>query len=83
MKNITIALMITAVLLFTACGGGGGGGDTDNKNISVDMQKNTLYAMKAGEVIVKTQKDTVIELETDIKTGVTTAKLIKGGAKIE
>lgn len=95
MRNITMILVGSLALFFTACGGGnndrsGNTGTIDNESPNTHgeptgktMQKDTPYYMQAGITIVKTQDDTIIELETDIESGMTTAKLLEGGAKIE
>lgn len=57
--------------------------NTDDEDTGEIMQMNTSYSMQAGKTIVRTQDETIIELETDIETGTSIAKLIKGGAKIE
>ena len=79
MKYIKLAIAMTTVFLsLTACGGGGNGGG----NGATMMTRGTPYTLKKGQNIVKTTEDTVLVLETDIQTGVTTATLQKGSAEI-
>jgi len=77
MKKRLIYIGTTIVALFglSAC-------DHTNPK-SKDMEQGKDYKMTAGDKIVRTQKPTTIKLETDIKSGETTATLISGGAKIE
>ena len=82
MKSIKTISMTATALLFVACGGGGGD-NNDSVDTATVMQKHTPYTMQAGKTITRTEVNTIIELETDISTGKTTATLMEGGAKIE
>jgi len=82
MRNkYTLILVAVTTLIFTACGGG-----TDSTSSSVgstSMKRGTAYKVNAGDSIVKSSDPTVVVIETDIKTGVTTATLQSGSATIE
>ena len=76
MKHLQTTLIVSSTLLFAAC-------VNDKDDTIQTMQKNTSYAIQSDKNITRTQPNTIIELETDISTGNTTATLMEGGAKIE
>ena len=76
MKYLQTTLIVASTLIFVACGG-------DKNDTIQTMQTNTSYAIQSDKNITRTQPNTIIELETDISTGETTATLVEGGAKIE
>jgi hypothetical protein len=54
---------------------------TESKRISMIIGKS--YVMQKGQTIIKESKTAQIHLETEYKTGKTTAMLLKGKARIE
>lgn len=74
MKIFKLLILLLVTLIITACGSG---------NTTDTMIPGKPYIMNEGEVIVKGSNETVVVLETDIETGVTTATLQSGSASIE
>lgn len=96
MRNRYRLILVTiATLMLTACGGGGGGGGTstpttetaDNSGTPTQPSNTVMavgeaYTIKQGDAIIKQSDPTVVVIETDIDTGVTTATLQSGSATI-
>lgn len=78
MKSIQMTIMIIVVIFLASCDEEG-----NTSDVSIEMKKNTSYVMSKRQVIVRTSNPTVVELETNISTGVTTAMLKSGSANIE
>ena len=89
MKKIKITILCVLIIFFNSCGGGGGsssGGNisSNGKNSStIQMQRGKAYEVQDGKTVVKKSDDAKIEIETDLKTGITTVTLLQGKAVIE
>jgi len=88
-KNLTYLTLLSSSFLLIACGGATSDNkSTENKAVlgvtktTTIMQKNILYTMAKGKSIVPISSTPNIVLYTNVETGKTTAKLLKGEAKI-
>jgi hypothetical protein len=82
MKIYLKYLFIGSLIFFNACGGGSNDNQTSTQEIKTPMQVGTLYTMKKGQRVEKESDYTVIVLETDINSGITTVQLDSGSAAI-
>ena len=90
-KNLLYMAGLSMTLLFTACGGGGSSTveetsddlmTTTSMN-DISMKIAEVYTMNEGDSIVKVSTAPIIELDTNLSTGKTTATLVEGEAKIK
>jgi hypothetical protein len=78
-------------LLFTACGGGGSSTVDESSDdlmtttrvSDISMKIDEVYTMNKGDSIIKVSSTPIIELDTNITSGKTTATLKEGEAKIK
>jgi hypothetical protein len=80
----SLIIFIFSVLL-TACSKGGGSSSSETPpptDISINMLIGKVYTMSEGQTVTKTSEPTIVEVETDTNTDVTTAILKSGSAKI-
>ncbi len=90
-RYIRGTLAATFLLLYSAgCGGGGESSNFSSPNTTsevvadyIQMEIGRPYTMHRGESIVKETDGSVVLIETDTETGVTTATLQSGRARIE
>jgi hypothetical protein len=96
MKNIIYNTIVAlSILSLVGCGGGGGSSSSgnddndqqsnggDNNPQALTMKQNKAYEMQEGNTIIKKSDPTVIKVEIDMKTKITTATLQSGSAVIE
>ncbi len=82
---------LSMTLLFTACGGGSSSTVDESSDdlmtttrvSDVNMKIDEVYTMNEGDTIIKVSSAPVIELDTNLSTGRTTATLVEGEAKIK
>ena len=56
---------------------------TTNMNNDISMKIDEVYTMNKGDLIIKVSTAPIVELDTNITTGKTTATLVEGKAKIK
>ena len=88
MRNFYIfSLSVLMILVLSACGGGGSSEEVGEENppttTGINMLVNNSYIIEKGQTIIREEEGTIIELESDIDSGVTTAVLISGIARID
>jgi len=87
MKHIYKYLALaTTFFLLNACGGDSKTTTSNPPNTETEKQTMTIgkkYTMKKGDSIIKESNPSTIVVETDVQTGVTTALLQEGKARIE
>jgi len=87
MKHIYKYLALaTTFFLLNACGGDSKTTTSNPPNAGTAKQTMTIgkkYIMKRGDSIIKERSPSTIVVETDVQTGVTTALLRDGKARIE
>jgi hypothetical protein len=90
-KNLLYMAGLSMTLLFTACGGGGSSAVDESSDdlmtttrvSDVSMKIDEVYTINKGDSIIKVSTAPIIELDTNITSGKTTATLKKGEAKIK
>jgi len=95
-KNLLYMAGLSMTLLFTACGSESSSvvvedtveesSDdlmTTTRLSDVSMKIDEVYTMNEGDTIIKVSSEPLIEFDTNITSGKTTATLIEGEAKIK
>ncbi len=89
MKKDIILFFISLglILIGVGCGGGSNSNLTpdnpDNNDVSINMVVGKTYTIKKGQTITKRSDPSIVEINTDTQTGITTAVLKSGSAKIK
>jgi len=85
MKKYIICLFASLgfILFVSGCGGSNTSSTSVNSSTSIDMIIDKIYTIAKGQTITKTSEPTTIEINTNTQSGITTAVLKSGSAKIE
>jgi len=85
-KSVKLLIMsLFSIILFSGCGNSNTSTHSDNiksYGTNTRMKQYKEYQINKGDEIEKLSADTKIEINSDLKSGKTTAKLISGDASI-